>query len=526
VESLFNTKVAEFHHYTDMEKKQTKFIAGDITLPTHVEKAIHAVYGVHGLPLPAKKTITAGTPPAVTPAVINKAYDIGEVKPTGSVKARSAVAEFQGQLMDTDDLVTFFKDNNLDPKDGVVYKFHGGQASGYGIEAQLDIQFIMGVAPGVKTDFYEQMNSDFCADLKNWTGILLSDADVPLVHSVSYGWQGNLTQIGCTDAEVQDVDADFQKLAAKGITIIFASGDSGSGWAPPRPTPCSQTSPGTKGEVLVGKTLRTFSFSKTQPNAEFTCCMIARQEGPTMNYQGWTFTAGATTDQCAIIGDIKSKKQGVSGAMSGLAPSGPTDASPLWPSWPASSPWVTSVGATRFHNDVVDGEEAAVGEEDHFGSGGGFSAQFPVADWQKKVVDEFIANPSAGLPDPSKCSWAKGGRGTPDVSALGTGFAVVNQGQPLPGGVGGTSASAPTFAAMIGLINDERIKAGKSALGFLNPMIYQNMDAFTDITIGSDRIARGGGPLPYGFNVTKGWDPVTGVGTPVYSKLKEAAMAL
>ena len=44
----------------------------------------------------------------------------------------------------------------------------------------------MGVAPGIKTDFYEQMNNDFCSDLKNWTTILLADDNVPLVHSVSY----------------------------------------------------------------------------------------------------------------------------------------------------------------------------------------------------------------------------------------------------------------------------------------------------------------------------------------------------
>lgn len=50
------------------------------------------------------------------------------------------------------------------------------------------------------------------------------------VHSVSYGWQGNLTQIGCKDDEVTAIDADFKKLASAGVSIIFASGDSGSGY--------------------------------------------------------------------------------------------------------------------------------------------------------------------------------------------------------------------------------------------------------------------------------------------------------
>ena len=53
----------------------------------------------------------------------------------------------------------------------------------------------------------------------------------------------------------------------------------------------------------------------------------------------------------------------------------------LYPSWPASSPWVTAVGATRFVGQTVGGEEMAA---DQFGSGGGFSSQFnqSEAQWQ------------------------------------------------------------------------------------------------------------------------------------------------
>ena len=40
--------------------------------------------------------------------------------------------------------------------------------------------------------------------------------------------------------------------------------------------------------------------------------------------------------------------------------------------------------------------------------------------------------------------------------------------------VGGTSASTPSFAAIIGLINDQLLSAGKKQLGFLNPFICAN----------------------------------------------------
>ena len=58
----------------------------------------------------------------------------------------------------------------------------------------------MGVAPGIATEFWLYDPSDFCSDLKNWTSTLLADKNPPLVTSVSYGWQGNLSQIGCKQA--------------------------------------------------------------------------------------------------------------------------------------------------------------------------------------------------------------------------------------------------------------------------------------------------------------------------------------
>lgn len=96
----------------------------------------------------------------------------------------------------------------------------------------------------------------------------------------------------------------------------------------------------------------------------------------------------------------------------------------LWPSWPASSPWVTAVGATEFINNVVaSGPERAV---ERFGSGGGFSTMFPQATWQKTAVEAYL---NSGTPLPSH--FARGGRATPDVSALGDGFQVINEGSPI-----------------------------------------------------------------------------------------------
>ncbi len=38
--------------------------------------------------------------------------------------------------------------------------------------------------------------------------------------------------------------------------------------------------------------------------------------------------------------------------------------------------------------------------------------------------------------------------------------------------IGGTSASSPTFAGFVALLNDARIGVNKPPLGFLNPLLY------------------------------------------------------
>ncbi|KAK3048434.1 hypothetical protein LTR09_010265 [Extremus antarcticus] len=87
--------------------------------------------------------------------------------------------------------------------------------------------------------------------------------------------------------------------------------------------------------------------------------------------------------------------------------------------------------------------------------------------------------------------------------------------------VAGTSASAPIFAAIPTRTNEERLGAGKATVGFVNPTLYQNPEAFNDITIGHNF-----GCLTKGFFCAEGWDPVTGLGTPNYPKLLDVFMAL
>lgn len=97
------------------------------------------------------------------------------------------------------------------------------------------------------------------------------------------------------------------------------------------------------------------------------------------------------------------------------------------------------------------------------------------------------------------------------------------------------SAAAPTFAAIVADLNSIRLAANKSALGFLNPWIYSlNQTGFTDIVNGGSNGCLGGETwlgrstpyVPYAsWNATPGWDPVTGLGTPLFSTLSELALS-
>ena len=148
---------------------------------------------------------------------------------------------------------------------------------------------------------------------------------------------------------------------------------------------------------------------------------------------------------------------------------------------------------------------AAYDESNEYASGGGFSNYFKRPSYQDKIVDTYVTNLGylfEGLYNPH-------GRGYPDISAQSQSVNVVWNG--VIGQLDGTSASTPTVAGILTLVNDALLAAGKPVLGFLNPCLYQRLHkAFTDVTNGSAL-----GCDSVGFPAQVGWDAVTGFGTPV-----------
>lgn len=191
------------------------------------------------------------------------------------------------------------------------------------------------------------------------------------------------------------------------------------------------------------------------------------------------------------------------------------------PDFPASCPYLTAVGATYLPTgaDASKDEEVAV---TRFPSGGGFSNIYKAPDYQTDAVATYFkeANPPYKYYESvDNTSFAANGgiynrigRGYPDVAAVGDNVAIWTSGAPTL--IGGTSAAAPLFGAMLTRINEELIEAGKPTVGFVNPILYAHPEVFNDITIGNNS----GCGTP-GFYAVKGWDPVTGMGTPNYPAL-------
>jgi subtilase family serine protease len=260
------------------------------------------------------------------------------------------------------------------------------------------------------------------------------------------------------------------------------------------------------------------------------------------------------TNECSILGvdseqyvartNVEFQKIGLNG-VSLLCASGdsgangrsdPTCTTPkLLPSYPAASPYITAVGATQLNTGCsalsngppvcntgsysccASGEEQAVSySEAQFASGGGFSNYAAQPSYQQAAVSAYL---SSGVELPPSSYFNASNRGFPDVASLGHNVLInmAQEGGFIP--VGGTSASSPSFAGVVSLLNKvSKQKSGKP-LGFLNPLLYKmaaaDSSTFGDITKGDNICTEQGCSSGCkGYKAAAGWDPVTGLGTP------------
>lgn len=225
--------------------------------------------------------------------------------------------------------------------------------------------------------------------------------------------------------------------------------------------------------------------------------------------------------------------------------------------WPASSPYVVSVGGTQlmygwtwdptsndpstagYFNSTPGGDSQAVWNESWapIGTGGGASSIYPRPSWQAGV-DPGLGNARI-VPD---TSWNAAVNGGVDVYI--TAYPEYNCGNSTGCWTfyGGTSAASPQTAALVALANAARAATGKAPIGFLDPILYSGLgasSAYTDIVpehygsapatfAGSDvgvtgTVSKSVGDLAdnqmwdvpvAGYSTTTGYDATTGWGVP------------
>jgi tripeptidyl-peptidase-1 len=117
-----------------------------------------------------------------------------------------------------------------------------------------------------------------------------------------------------------------------------------------------------------------------------------------------------------------------------------------------------------------------------FPSGGGFSNINTRPSYQNSTLATYFAEhdpgyksySTSGTNNPSAATtngglYNRAGRGYPDISAVGDNIVIFLNGMPTL--IGGTSAAAPVFGAILNRINEERLAVGKKTVGFVNPTL-------------------------------------------------------
>ena len=352
-------------------------------------------------------------------------------------------------------------------------------------ESDLDLEWSGGVAKGASITFvFAPLSSgDTCANrqgLTVWDALHAAiDNKVAPFISTSYGFCESNT-IGITLSQAQTYQGWAQQAVTQGQTITAASGDSGAADCDP---------------------------NTTDPN-------------------GTSATGGFAVDVPASIPEVT----GAGGnEFTGDSPTSTTNNppggdAPYWAAAGATSDTISSaleyIPEEAWNDTVLDGSLAA--------SGGGASAFFSKPTWQtgagvpadgKRDVPDISLNTSADHDPYLVCSEDDGNGGI--VATCTNGFRDANGNLDA---VGGTSAAAPTFSAVLALVNQYLGNTPPTGLAPINPTLYSlpgNLPApFHDITSGNNKVpcTTGSTDCPtgttqFGFSAGAGYDQVTGLGS-------------
>jgi len=469
---LFYTEFRTFKHKVHGKQLIKQF--GDFSIPSHLEEYIDLVLGLSEFPtgnyivknspkIAPKHGKHNNSAPTVLVSICPQS--IQTIYGTAGANIRTGgtsvgVIECENQYFSPTDLQNFATSMAININPVAPSRIIGtNNPNSPQLEATLDIEYVLGVALGAQGWFWIEPDPTW---LYGFTTHFFQTTAVPQIISISYGWnEEDQCENGIGSTECEQLGVNSQQYVAR-VNIEFQK-------------------IGLRGVSVVTASGDSGANGRTDP----TC---------TENH--------------------------------------------LNPPYPAASPFVTSVGATQIDQSsgianlpnpppacagqsCASGgyEEAVSYNQARFASGGGFSFVAPTPAYQQAAVNTYL---TSGVTLPPSSYYNGKGRGFPDLAAFGSNV-LISTGGSIEG-VGGTSASSPIIAGIFTLLNDYVISSTGKPLGFLNPLLYKMAaecpTCFNDITKGDNICTEDGCSSGcYGFVCTKGWDPVSGLGSPRYPNI-------
>jgi len=460
VEKLFAATIYQFTHAVSGRTIERVF--GSWRIDVEVRAAIDLIEGLIEFPIPHLTLKKSKPAPesliSICPQSVNQIYKVPSgTKATGNTSI--CPAEWEDQFYNPPHLQAFAKSfsQTIAPISSSHIVGHNDPKKGGG-ESTLDVEYALGIGAGVTGWYWVEGNG---AWLYTYAVHVTNTTPAPYVFTISYGWSE-------ADQCAQGIGSDeCKKLGVNSQQYVV------------------------------------------RVNTEFQKIGL---RGISLFVASGDSGANGRTDP-----DCTGKK--------------------LLPDFPAASPYVTSVGATMIteksgtplknpppgckNQDCGGGgEEVAVSyAQAQFTSGGGFSWVAAQPSYQTGAVANYF---KSGVALPPADMYNAKGRGYPDVAAFGS--QVLEEESSIQP-VGGTSCSSPIFSGLMSILNGQVLSKTGKPLGFLNPLLYKMAYAqpstFTDITVGDNKCTEGGcSKKCQGFEATKGWDPVSGLGSPVFSAMQ------
>ncbi|CAF0935900.1 unnamed protein product [Didymodactylos carnosus] len=465
---LFSTK---FYPYTHVQNTKRKIhrISGQYQIPDEIYSCVDLTVGLDTFPIERnifdrQQKFTDDNVDSlqqqlksvdvIIPELVIDYYKIPNVKKTGLPRNDVSQSSIQYRPLSSKHILGV-RNNQSNPD----------------LEAFLDVEQMSGINPLAENWFinYESgVNPDGSGENFYTTILTLNQLDhLPQVLSISYGdpeiglckgFTGDCnTTFNSNEIYIRRTNIEFMKLSMRGISILVSSGDSGA-----------------NGFFETNCTNKIF-----YPEYPTACPYLT--------------SVGATQ----LIDIEYNNSEKLPRACSVIIPP------------------VGNRNATLAHC-ISNGTEVAV-DTGYTGytSGGGFSSYTSQPLYQKRAVNKYFKLMKC---QPPTSMYNRRNRGFPDVSAFGThGFFVFNGTYHT---FGGTSMSAPLWAGIVSILNSYSLKRTNKTLGFLNPLLYKMSEecpkCFNDITLGDNKCPDASYCTSkcQGFQATRGWDPVTGLGSP------------